>query len=189
MLDELAALVDALGQEEPAEAQAGAEDFGEGAGVADVEAAGVGGFDGGEAGFVFFVEVEVAVGVVFDEDDVGACEGAGDLLFAFGGVEDAAGVVEVGGEVEEFCFVWALGFFFELVDVYAFVVEVDAGELGLVGVEGRDGADEAGVFDEYAVAGVDEGAGEEGDGLLGAGGDHEAVGADREAFAFEVLAE
>ena len=157
---------------DPADAHAGGDNLGEGAEHAalltqlSAEAVGRG------AG-----EAKLTVGVVLQQQDIAALEDLNDAVMHFLGIAQAGGILEVGDQVGEFGFRVIFDGLGQLVTVNAVGVHGNRQYDRVKHVEGLQGNQIGGVFDNDLVSGVDHGGADHGQGLLGAVGNDDVVGA------------
>ena len=164
-------LQDRLGPDGVAHPHAGGDDLGEGAGV-DHHALGIQGLDGGH---VLPGKAQIAVGVVLQDDDVVLPAQLIDFLALLQAHGDAGGVLEVGDGVQVLHVFLGVQGLLQLLGVDAVFLHGDAHQLGPVGAEGVQRADEAGGLAQDGVPLVEQSLGEEVHHLLGAAGDEDVV--------------
>jgi hypothetical protein len=157
---------------QPAEAQAGCHDLGEGA---EQHRPVLGTGQCGEPGNGLAVVAQFAVRVVLDDPQARAGGHGGDRLAARRGHRAAGGVLEGGDEVEELGTL-AADRLLQRRRIHPVGVPRHGDHACVREAEDLKCRQIAGVFDEDRVAGFEQGRGQQGQGLLGAGGDDQVVG-------------
>ena len=156
----------------PADAVAGGHDFGEGAHVDD-EALGIHALEGG---LILALEAQLTIGVILNGGDAVLVDDLHEFLPPLQGPGAAAGVLEIGDDVDELHVLGGGQDLVQLLHDHAVLVGGDLHKLGLIGVEGVDGAQVGGAFHNNDVAGVDEQLCHIVQALLAAGGENDVVG-------------
>src|SRR6218665_3032653 len=162
----------------PTQAQAGREHLAQAAAMHQQRAAaGHGGRQAQQAGRWRGIEIQLAIGVVFDDQGLVPDGHLQHLPAARKAERGAAGVAEGGDQVHELGPV--LGDeLFQRPGVDAVGVCRRADQIGAVQAKALDGGQEGGAFDDDFVAGVDQRLAQQVQRLLAAGGDDQVLGAD-----------
>ncbi len=162
---------------QPAEPHARGHDLGE---AAEQGRAVGGGVEGGDPRLVGAAEPQFAVGVVLDDPQAVPAGGLGDGPAACGRERAAGRVLEGGNQVEQ------LGALAgdeagQRGGVDAVVVGGDRDDPGAGEAEALQGRQVGGVLDQDGVSGLQHGRGDEGQRLLGTGGDQQVLRAGRQS--------
>lgn len=157
---------------QPAQAQAGRHDLGEGA---QQHGPVPGALVGGDPRHPLALEAQFAVRVVLDDPQAAPPGDLGDGGAAGGGHGAAGGVGEGGDRVEQLGPL-AHHQLLQRPGVYPVLVPGHGHHPGAREAEGLERGQVAGAFDEDGVAGFEQGGGEERECLLRAGGDEDVVG-------------
>ena len=157
---------------DPAHAEAGGEDLGEGAEVDDqilfVHAA--------QRGQELALEAQVAVGVVLDRGDLILVDDLHELLAALKRHRAAGGILEVGDDVDELDVFGRGKHAVQLFHDHAVLVGGHLDKVGLILLEGVDRAEIGGAFQHDDVAGVEKQLADEVETLLAAGRQDQMIG-------------
>ena len=187
LFNEFAFPINTLRHKHPSQPQSRSENLGKRPGKTHIDSFGIHRLDKLHFRHILFVEIQIAIYIIFNQYDIPIFQEFNHLLFHLHRINDSGRIVKIRTIIQKLR-LWSGVFqpYFQLFDIDPLICKRNTHQTSFIGTKSRQGTNKRRIFNQNRITGIDECFGKNMNRLQRTGSHHQAVFLHRQSFLLKV---